>query len=296
MAITLRQLRVLTSIVHAGTLTAAAERLHLTKPAVSLALAELEKQCGRQLFDRYHNRLYLNDEGRRLLPLADELLSRSDELETLFERHDRLAGQLRLGASYTIGHQLLPWLLRDFRDATGHRDQRVSIANSSNVQSRVAAFELDLAMVEGDIYRPELTVLAWRRDRMLIAAGVDHPLAGQRLAGLSQLDGEEWILREPGSGTREQFMRQVAPQLARWRPGLELNSAEAIVNATAAGLGITCLSELEARHALDDGRLVEITLPLRLERRLRLVLHRDKYRSPLIRHFLAFCREWRRTN
>ena len=127
---------------------------------------------------------------------------------------------------------------------------------------------------------------------MLVAASRDHPLAAAPgPVAVERLAEYGWLLREPGSGTREQFMRFIAPRLPQWELSLEINSAEAIINAAAAGLGLTCLSALEARHALRDGRLVEIDLDLDMTREFSLVLHRDKYRSPLIERFVEFCRQ-----
>ncbi|WP_106476637.1 LysR family transcriptional regulator [Phytohalomonas tamaricis] len=289
MAITFKQLRAFVAVAHETTLTAASERLFLTKPAVSLALAELERQCGQRLFDRHNNRLYLNEQGRRMLPLADELLQRGDDLEQLFTHQQALTGQLRIGASYTIGHQVLPYLLRDFRRDSGHRQQQVTIANSTAICTALERFELDIGMIEGRTEHDALMITPWCVDRMLIAAAHDHPLAGLGRIPLDALDHQEWVLREQGSGTREQFMRFVAPRLEHWHVTLEFNSAEAIINATAAGLGLTCVSELEAHHALRDGRLVEIDVPLVMRRRFSLVTHKEKYQSPLMQRFLAFC-------
>ncbi|WP_251976100.1 LysR family transcriptional regulator [Salinicola avicenniae] len=291
MAMTFRQLQVFVAVARERTLTQAAARLFLSKPAVSSALAELEKQCGRALFDRHRNRLHLNDQGRRLLPLADELLARSEAIDHLFG-NEALGGQLHIGASYTIGHQLLPSLLRDFRAATGHREQQVTIANSAAICASLEAFEHDIGMIEGRLADERFVVLPWRQDRMCVVAAPEHPLAGRGAVEVASLAAHDWLLREPGSGTREQFMRFIAPQLPNWRIALEINSAEAIINAAAVGLGLTCVSTLEARHALRDGRLVEIDVGLAMTREFSLVVHRDKYRSPLIERFLAFCQTW----
>ncbi|ANF56813.1 LysR substrate-binding domain-containing protein [Halotalea alkalilenta] len=299
MKIAPRQLSIFVAIASEGSITAAAERLYLTKPAVSMALSELERQLGHVLFDRHKNRLYINDLGKRLLPMADELLARHREVEALFSSDgDVLRGQLRIGASHTIGNQLLPWLLRDFRDATGHRDQRVSLANSRDVCAALERFELDIGLIEGEAQSGELEVIDWCRDRLLVVAGHDHPLASWEQEGplpVSALEGQAWVLREQGSGTREQFMRALSTRLERWEASLELNSAEAIINATAAGLGLTCVSEREASHALRDGRLVELEIMLEdgsrlvIERLFHLLVHRDKYRSALVKRFIEFC-------
>ncbi|MGJ8525749.1 HTH-type transcriptional activator CmpR [Halomonadaceae bacterium LMG 33818] len=299
MKIAPRQLSIFVAIASEGGITAAAEKLHLTTPAVSMALAELERLIGHALFDRHKNRLYINGLGRRLLPLADELLTRQDEIETLFTSDDAAyRGLLRIGASQTIGNQLLPWLLRDFRDQTGHREQSVLLANSRDVCSALARFELDIGLIEGNSTNAELETLEWCLDQLIIVAGRDHPLTqAEGPIPLAALENQDWVLREEGSGTRDQFMRSVASRLERWTASLELNTAEALINATAAGLGLTCVSQREADHALKDGRLEQLHIVLEegetlsIQRYFRLVVHRNKYRSALIQRFITFCME-----
>ncbi len=104
--ISLKQLKVFTTITQHKTLTAASDSLFLSKAAVSMALSELEKQIGHHLFDRVNNRLILNQEGQKLLPLADELLNRAKDIESIFDGDQALSGQLRIGASDTIGNQV----------------------------------------------------------------------------------------------------------------------------------------------------------------------------------------------
>ncbi|MHB8919996.1 MAG: LysR family transcriptional regulator [Halothiobacillus sp.] len=291
---TLRQLQIFVRIVQEGSITVAADRLFLSKPAVSTALAELEKRCGHPLFDRHNNRLFLNDMGSRLLPLADELLQRSADIEHLFATNAiGTAALLRLGASFTIGHQLIPWLLRDYRQATGHQRQTVTIGNTRQICQQLASFELDMGLIEGE---PELDCIdtkRWISDRMLIAAYPQHPLVGTGAVSLTDLDNQSWVVREVGSGSRDVFINRLVPLLVRWHTALELNATEAIINATAAGLGLSCISELEARHALRDGRLVEIPVNIDLQRPFYLAWHRDKYRSPTLMKFIAFGHEWR---
>lgn len=86
MNIALKQLKVFVTVAQEKTITAAAEKLFLSKPAVSMALSELEKQLDHKLFDRNNNRLIINEQGKRLLPLADELLARSNAIENLFDQ------------------------------------------------------------------------------------------------------------------------------------------------------------------------------------------------------------------
>lgn len=294
MNITFRQLQIFTRIAQEGSITAAAERLFLTKPAVSTALSELEKQCGYPLFDRHNNRLYINELGKRLLPVADELLQRRDDIATLFNP-DAGAGEttLRLGASFTIGQQLIPWLLRAYQQKTGYTRQVVTIGNSQQISQQIAAFELDIGLIEGKPERDDIKTEYWMSDRMLIAAHPQHPLVGKVVSTPADLSGQKWVLRESGSASREIFMNRLAPLIPIWHTSLELNATEAIINATAAGLGLSCLSELAARQSLVDGRLIEIPINLDLQRPLYLAWHRHKYQSPALSHFSEFTRHWR---
>lgn len=290
MAVTLRQLRIFVTIAHGRTLAEAAEHLHLTRPAVSLALSELESQCGRRLFDRHRQRLHINEDGTRLLPLADELLARAGDIEQAFQIADGYRGHLRVGASHTIGHQLLPFVLRDFRRRCGPVQVEVRIANSRSICAGLEAFDLDLGLIEGRADNAALHLAPWRRDRMRVLAAPGHPLAAStEPLSVAALDGQSWVLRERGSGTREQFMLKIAAHVRQWHVAYEFSAAEAIINAVSAGLGLTCISELEARDALAGGRVVALPVRSSMSRELSLVTHRDKYQGPLVAQFIDTC-------
>ncbi len=154
--ISLKQLKVFTTITHHKTLTAASENLFLSKAAVSMTLSELEKQIGHHLFDRVNNRLILNQEGQKLLPLADELLNRAKDIETMFGADQTLSGALRIGASDTIGNQVAPYLLSAFRQQTQHRNQSLFISNSAQICDMLTDYELDIALIEGKTLHPQL--------------------------------------------------------------------------------------------------------------------------------------------
>jgi len=291
MHVTLKQLRVFVSITQAGTLTAAAERLNLTKPAISMALRELESHLGHPLFDRFRNRLLLNAYGEQLLPWADELLTREAMLPRVLD--DPLAGgTLTIGASRTIGTYLLPSLIAAFRKETGHHDQRLWISHTSAVCMALARFELDLALVEGEVGQHALEPTPWLEDPLCVLAPVGHSLVGRGVLKLAELEGEAWLIREPGSGSREQFFALIGSRLRHCPVSLELNSTEALLQAVAAGLGLACLSRLAAADALAHGRVKELPLAVPLDRRFHIVLHRNKYRGPLLERFIQHCQSF----
>ncbi|MGB1239835.1 MAG: LysR substrate-binding domain-containing protein, partial [Pseudomonadales bacterium] len=285
--ITIKQLKVFACVCKYGSLTAAAEQLFVTKAAVSIALQQLEEQLGRPLFDRVKNRLQLNDEGRKLVPRADEILQRMAEIENLYAG-DSLSGQLRIGASITVGNHLLPHLLADFMRETPSQRPQIEVANSGQLCAKLAAFELDIALLEGQVVDHSLHVLPWRQDEMLVVASPQHPLAQQGPLTLEDLADLPWLLREPRSGTREQFNRRLLPQLPSWHIGLELNSNEAVINAVAAGLGLGFISNLAAAAAIADRRLAVLPLAQRWPRQLSIVTPKEKYVSELLARFIEF--------
>ncbi|MBL0597433.1 LysR substrate-binding domain-containing protein [Aeromonas jandaei] len=289
MKLTLQQLKVFATIARYGNLGLAANELCLSKGAVSQSLQELERQLATPLFDRIHPRLQLNNEGRLLQPAAEELLTRMQDIENLFRADAEPSGQLRLGASQTIGNYLLPTLLATSKQELG-LPPKVTINNTHLLCHALANFELDMALIEGENHHPDLVTEPWLQDEMLVIAHPDHPLANQVALSLSRLGGETWVLREPQSGSREQFIRQIQPGLPNWQPGLELNTLESVMLAVEKGLGISFISRLAASDRLADGRLVALPLTRRFPRQLSLIWHKQKYHSASLRHFIHFCR------
>jgi DNA-binding transcriptional LysR family regulator len=208
MQITLRQLEIFAAICQQGTITGAARRIGLSQAATSQALAELENQLQRRLFDRHGRRLQQNAAGSELFPHAIEVLDRVRDIE-------RGAGEpyfhIRLCASLTVGNYMLPSFIGRFaRRHPGARFQ-MAIGNTEHVVAAVRQFESDAGWVEGLARDPELRSVAWREDRLVIIAAPNHPLAGRR-ATAAALAEAAWVLREKGSGTREVFEEAIAGQ------------------------------------------------------------------------------------
>jgi len=292
MHIGLRQLNVFMMVAQEKTVTAAADKLFLSKPAVSMALSELENQLGEKLFDRQNNRLVINEFGKSLQPLADELLVRSAQISTLFSQPNQLLGHLKIGASDTIGTQIMPYLLRDFRKKTKHSQQSLLISNTDDICQKIAKFELDVALVEGKINHTDLVSNAWFCDEMCLICSTSNLLSQISNITFEDLSEQNWILRENGSGTRAYFNQYLEPHLSQWQLSLELNNTEVIINCVSAGLGIACISQLAASHAAKRSNIVMLTLPVNYQRQYWLVHHKDKHLLSLMHNFIEFCYLW----
>jgi DNA-binding transcriptional LysR family regulator len=290
MKYTLRQLEIFVAIGRSESVSRAAAELALSQSAASTALGEFERQFDTQLFDRVGKKLQLNELGRVLLPKASELLDRAQEIQSLLEGKEAL-GSLRVGATLTIGNYLAPLIVGEFQQRHPGSRVKLEVHNTAAVIQQVAHFEMDLGLIEGACQHPDLQVTRWMDDELVIFCAPQHPLAQQKRVTLDDLLTQPWILREPGSGTRETFdqaMRQVLPQL---NVQLELEHTEAIKRAVEAGLGVSCISRLALRDAFRRGSLVPLDVAgLDFSRSFHFVWHRQKYQTAGIRHFLEQCR------
>ncbi len=295
----IKQLRVFTHVAHSGSLTEAAEQLFLSKSAVSLSLSELEKQLGHSLFDRVNHRLLLNSQGYQLLPYADELLQRHSAIEDLFAEQGEISGKLKIGTSHTVGNHLLPFMIAKFNPnplsgtKQDYIDRTIRISNNDRLCQQLLDYEIDLGLTEGDVTHPDLISLPFAHDEMCIICPNDHPLVSEAKIGIEQLDKSKWLLREPGSGSRNFFLTHIAPFIPNWQQSYQFNTSTAIINAVSAGLGLSCLSCLSILSNNAQGRVVKLGLDVPMRRQYSLVIHKDKYRSPLLNAFIEFARNWK---
>ena len=287
LGVSLRQLEAFVAVAGEGSVRAAAERLHLSQPALSMALAELESQLGADLFDRKRGRLYLSERGRDALPLAQEILERTAELKrSVHGRGTALEGELRLGASNTIGNYLVGDLLGVFTAEHPRVSIRLAVGNTDAIVKGVLDHTLDLGCVEGAVAHADIEVRPWREDELVICTRPDHALAKRKRLRAEDFAGARWILREDGSGTRA-ITEHILASLPPGQTVLELGQSEAIKQAVIAGLGIACLPAIAVVDAVKARRLVALRTPfLDLGRRLSWVLRRSKYHGALVGAFL----------
>lgn len=287
MRVTLRQLQIFLAIADHGSTTAAAVALPLSQSATSNALGELETLLGAPLFDRIGKRLQLNETGRALLDPARAALDAAEGIERDFGiglpgAGRRPPARIRLGASTTIGNYLIPpriaALQRDYPEAA----VELRIGNTRSIVEAVLRREVDAGVIEGPAHEDTLEVEPWLEDPLVMVCAPTHPLVAQR-CDRERLRQTTWLLRETGSGTREAVEAAVLPHLGRFSQPMQLGSTEAIKQAAAVGLGVTCLSVSAVSDLMALGRLVELSTDLPpLRRTLFRVRHRDKRLSPAL--------------
>lgn len=286
---TLRQLQVFLAVAHFENVTKAAHNLSMSQSACSGALKDLETQYDIQLFDRVGKRLQTNELGRRLRPKAEALLAMAQELEHDVKRHKEV-GQIKLGATLTIGNYLAVELITEFMQSTAGAGVSLEVANTQSIAEKLLNFDIDIGMIEGEYHHPDLDIIPWQEDELVCFCAPGHPLAQREQLTDTDLSSARWILREPGSGTRQAFERTMRGLLPNMHILLELQHTEAIKRAVESGLGISCLSRISVKDAFARGSLVELRVPQRdFQRMFYAVLHHHKYRSAGILRWLELC-------
>ena len=286
----LRQLQVFLATAHFENISRAAASLAMSQSAASSALAELEHQYDIQLFDRVGKRLQLNALGHALRPRAMALLQQAEALEQALHQHSE-SGQLKIGATLTIGNYLAVGLMARFMGENPQTKVELQVANTATIAARIHNFELDLGLIEGELHDSDLEVTPWRDDELVVFCAPGHPLAKKRKLSDQALLDATWILREAGSGTRQTFDRAMHGLLPQLNILLELQHTEAIKRAVEAELGIGCLSKVALVEAFKRGSLIPLNVPQRDFRRLfYFILHKQKYRSAGIARWLELCR------
>jgi DNA-binding transcriptional LysR family regulator len=289
---TLDQLRIFVAVAECEHLTKAAQQLNLTPSAVSAALRALEERHQVRLFDRPARRMELTGLGRGFLDEARAVLARARLAETrLADLAGRVAGTLRIAASQTMAAYWLPPRLVTLRARHPEIHVEVGIGNTSQVSRRVQEGDADLGLIEGEIEGGGMTVRTIARDQLMIvaAAGPVYP----SLPVLEDLMARDWILREPGSGTRSAFeagLRRRGFDPRRLNVVLELPSNEAVIAAVAAGGGLTAISAVIAACGVDAGRLQVVAADF-VERPLQLLRHGERSLSRAADAFIAACTE-----
>lgn len=289
MRITLRQLELFVAIAKYGNITQAAEALYISQSAASMALAQLEKQLQAPLFERIAKKVILNNTGRALLPHVIDVLARANVIEKFSTQAPKiLTGEVKIGASTTIGDYILPTIISRFINEHKAVQLMLAINNTEYIINELLKFNIDVAYIEGYCHHFSIITEKYQEDELIIFAAPRHPLACKRQLRLADLANADWILREKGSGTREIFEKAIYNKIDNLQVVLEVGSSEAVKQAVATGIGIACLSKYSLQTELKAKKLVALPADLSIKRYFYRLLHKQKYQSSLLQQFLKF--------
>lgn len=290
-----RRLQVFHAVAKHLSFTKAGEALHMTQPAVTFQIKQLEERFNTRLFDRGGGRITLTPAGELVLDYAERILGLSAELDIrVAEMTGQMSGSLLLGASATIAEFILPPILGEFNGRYPLVRARLTVANSEAIGNAIAAHALDLGLVESRVTHPSLQSEVCGDDELQVICTPRHPIAQRTEVDARSLLGYEFIAREPGSGTREvtdDYLRACGVEPEQMKTLMELSSLEALKGVVATGLGCAIVSRASFEKERELGRLVAVPLRPRLKRNLSLVYPRERFRSRVVLAFVDFARD-----
>lgn len=290
---TIRHLRIFLAVCDCGfNTTRAAEAMHMTQPAVSLAVRELEQYYGVSLFDRLGRRLHITEAGQRFREYASHIAALFDDLERGMRNWDSF-GILRVGASITIGSQFLPGYVTTFNTRCPGTEVRAVIEPSEKLEQKLADNELDLALIEGISHLSSLVSEPYMEDRLDVICPAKGSFGQGEEITTEQFRRQRFLLREKGSGTREVFERVIEQAGFSVTPIWEAMSTTALVNAVINGLGIAVLPHRMVTGPLERGLVHSIRVKgLDFGRKFYIIYHKEKFLTPSAREFIALCRSY----
>jgi DNA-binding transcriptional LysR family regulator len=245
--VTLRQLRVFEAAATHRSFSRAAESLHLTQPGVSMHIKELETSAGLPLFERIGRKLHVTEAGQELLARAREILrALKDAEDTLNGLRGLRRGRINLAVVSTAKY-FVPQLLARFGRDFPELEIRLTVNNRSSVIEQLVANDVDLAIMGRSPQSLDTVAEPFAQNPHVIIAAPDHPLASQRGILVETVARENFIVREPGSGTRLAMHQYFDEFGLACNVGMEMASNETIKQAVMAGMGISFIS----RHTLD---------------------------------------------
>ena len=291
-----RRLQVFTTVARFLSFTKAAEVLHMTQPAVTFQVRQLEEYFNTRLFDRTHNKVTLTEAGSAVQGYAEKIFALYDEMEgNVREVTGAIGSSLTVGASTTVAEYMLPALLGKFKSV--YPDVRLSlkVSNTEGVVSMVENNVIDLAVVEAPVSNKHLLVESCLMDQLIVTTAPGHPLSHHENVSVEELVKYPFICREEGSGTREvihDFLVAQGADADCLKICLELGSPESIKGAVEAGMGVSILSRATIGKELQLGMLTGIPLDPPLERPFSFVRQRQKFRQRATEELLEFARDY----
>jgi DNA-binding transcriptional LysR family regulator len=289
MAITLNQLTSFLAVAREGSVSAAADKLHVTQPSISAAVSALSRELGVELTERVGRGIGLTAAGDAFRPYAADVLGLVEQgREAAREAADVTMRSLRIVAVATAAEYVVPSLLRAFHRLHPEVSLALEVANRATVFERVLEHEVDVAIAGRPPDDERIAGAAFLRNELALIAAPDDPLAAGRPVKPPLLADRVWLMREPGSGTRQLVSEFLAEHDVRPRT-LTLGSNGAIKEAVRLGLGVSLQSRVAVEHELGAGTLAEIAVRGGLPQRRWYALHSATVPPrPAVAQFLRF--------
>lgn len=260
MNITMRQINIFQSVARNLSYTKAAAEMHLTQPAVSMQVKLLEENLGLPLFEQIGKRIYLTDAGKEMLHYSFSISRQLEEIREVFASLQGIErGVLRLAVPGTA-NQFVTQFLAEFRRQHPAISFQLDIANRKGLLRLLENNEIDLVIMGKPPESMELVSKRFMDNPLVVIAAHTHALAKRKKISLSELINHEFVVREPGSGTRIAMQRFFEEHKVGLKTNMEMSSNETLKQAVVAGLGLGIVSAhtLEMELALNRVKVLDV--------------------------------------
>nr|VFK54400.1 MAG: DNA-binding transcriptional regulator, LysR family [Candidatus Kentron sp. TUN]VFK55297.1 MAG: DNA-binding transcriptional regulator, LysR family [Candidatus Kentron sp. TUN]VFK56662.1 MAG: DNA-binding transcriptional regulator, LysR family [Candidatus Kentron sp. TUN] len=296
-----RRLQVFHTVAKMLSFTKAAEVLHMTQPAVTFQVHQLEEHFNTRLFDRTHHRISLTNVGREVYEYSDRIFTIYAQMENrIRDITGNALNVLMLGASTTIGEYMLPLLLGNFKHTFPNATIRLRVASTNEIISMLDHNEIDLGVVEGPVTNENLVVELCCMDQLVVVAPPRHHLASRESITAIMLMEYPFIACEGSLGIMLDYVKAAGLDANNLNIAMELGSSEAIKGAIEAGMGISVLPRIAVMKELSLKTLTVIELDPPLEKPLSFVYRKQKFRVGAMDELLnvarSYCRNCQRSD
>ena len=288
----LHQLKTFYYVANCLNFSKAAEKLSLSQPAVSRQIEALEGNFKLPLFTRTGKKVELTDAGRRLLQYTERILLLTDETEKAMQSLNNLeSGEITIGSGTTVGNYILPSLMMEFQQKHPNIQLNLSIDNTSSIIEQLKKGTLDMAIIAKSLNYPEFNYKALFQEEINLYTSKDFLEDYTAIKELQQLSSFPFLLRRPGSNTRENVDKFFKEQNFIPQQVVEFDTNEAIKQGIIKGYGLGFLSEHVTKYEVELNLLVPIKLNNCCQRNFSLVSPKGKYASPIQLIFSAFIKK-----
>lgn len=292
MHISLRQIRIFEAVAHAGSYTRAAEALHLSQPAVSMQIKQLEEDTGVALFERKGRQMHLSNSGRDLMQYSSQVLHAYNDMLGAIEGMRKVSSGRLVVSVATTANYFVTKLLAEFTHLHEGVTITLDVTNRQKLLNQLENHEPDLVIMGEPPRGYNLQSERFMENPLVVIAAPTHRLAGKGWLELLDVLGEQFIMREKGSGTRVAIEKHLLQYGVKQKTSLEMSSNETIKHAVEAGLGLGIVSLHTIKPEIESGRLVILNVEsFPIQRYWHIVMRRGKRLSPVAEAFRAFVRQ-----
>ena len=254
-------LKTFITLAEVNNFTKTAELLHISQPSVSLHIKNLEKEFQTTLFIRSPKSVQITPTGQILYERAKQILATYDAAkDEIVAHYHAVQGTLVIGASFTIGEYVLPPILARLQQQFPQLELQIIIGNTEEIIQLAKLLQIDIGLIEGQSHEQELIIHPFMQDELFIVASSNHPLTNRSSITVSELQQQNWIAREPGSGTRIYLEHLFRAYSLHVKSLLTISSNQGVKESVIQGLGLSLLSRCVIERELKNGDLAIVSL------------------------------------